>query len=45
MRDKHETFTKMILKDGFINLPYNMSALYLSNGSRWFRSWGVYDTP
>jgi hypothetical protein len=45
MRYKHETFSKMILKVGFIILPYNMSALYLSNGSRWFRSWGVYDTP
>jgi hypothetical protein len=22
-----------------------MSVLYLRNGSRWFRSWGVYDTP
>jgi hypothetical protein len=44
MRYKHETFTKMILKDGFILVPCNMSSLYLSNGSRWFRSWGVYDT-
>jgi hypothetical protein len=35
----------MILKVGFIILPCNMRALYLSNGSRWFRSWGVYDTP
>jgi hypothetical protein len=38
MSYKHESFTKMILKDGSIILPYNMSALYLSNGSRWFRS-------
>jgi hypothetical protein len=45
MRYKHEIFTKMILKDGFIILPYNMSALYLSNGDRWVRSWGVYGTP
>jgi hypothetical protein len=42
MRYKHEIFTKMILKDGFIILPYNMSALYLSNGRSWFRIW-VYD--
>jgi hypothetical protein len=45
MRYKHEIFTKMILKDGFIILPYNMNALYLSNGSSWFRIWGVYDKP
>jgi hypothetical protein len=45
MRYKHETFTNMILKDGSIILFYNTSALYLSNGSKWFRSWGVYDTP
>jgi hypothetical protein len=45
MRYKHEIFTKMILKDGIIILPYNMSALYLSNGDRWFRIWGVYGTP
>jgi hypothetical protein len=45
MKYKYETFTKMILKDGFIILPYNMSALYLSNGRRWFKSWRVYDTP
>jgi hypothetical protein len=38
MRYKHETFTKVILKDCSISLPYNLSALYLSNGSRWFRS-------
>jgi hypothetical protein len=37
MRYKHEIFTKIILKDGFIILLYNMSALYLSNGSSWFR--------
>ena len=29
MREEHETFTKMILKDGFIILPYNVSARYL----------------
>jgi hypothetical protein len=34
MRYKHETFTKMILKDGFISfLLNNIGALYLSNGS------------
>jgi hypothetical protein len=38
MRYKHETFTNMILKDGSVILFYNMSTLYLSNGSRWFRS-------
>jgi hypothetical protein len=38
MRYKYETFTKMILKDGFIISPYHMSALYLSNRSRWFRT-------
>jgi hypothetical protein len=35
----------MILKDGSVILFYNMSTLYLSNGSRWFRSWGAYDMP
>jgi hypothetical protein len=44
MRYKHETFTKEILKNCFISLPYNLSALYLSNGRRWFRSWEVYGT-
>jgi hypothetical protein len=34
MRYKHETFTKMILKDGFIRFLFNnIGALYLSNGS------------
>jgi hypothetical protein len=34
MRYKHESFTKMILKDGFIIFPFNnIGALYLSNGS------------
>jgi hypothetical protein len=34
MRYKHETFTKMILKDGFISFLFNnIGALYLSNGS------------
>jgi hypothetical protein len=44
MRYKYETVTKMILKDCFIILPYNLNALYLSNGSRWFRSREVYGT-
>jgi hypothetical protein len=35
MRYKHETFTKMILKDGFISFLFNIGALYLSNGSGW----------
>jgi hypothetical protein len=36
MRYKHETFTKMILKDGFIIFLFNnISTLYLSNGSGW----------
>jgi hypothetical protein len=36
MRYKHETFTKMILKNGFIRFFYNnIGALYLSNGSGW----------
>jgi hypothetical protein len=34
MRYKHETFTKMILKDGFIIFLFNnISTLYLSNGT------------
>jgi hypothetical protein len=34
MRYKHETFTKMILKDGFLSFPFNnIGTLYLSNGS------------
>jgi hypothetical protein len=34
MRYKHETFTKMILKYGFIIFLFNnISALYLSSGS------------
>jgi hypothetical protein len=34
MRYKHETFTKMILKVGFISFLFNnIGALYLSNGS------------
>jgi hypothetical protein len=36
MRYKHETFTKMILKDGFISFIFNhIGTLYLSNGSGW----------
>jgi hypothetical protein len=31
--------TEIILKDGSIILPYNMNILYLSNGSKWIRSW------
>jgi hypothetical protein len=34
VRYKHETFTEMILKAGFISLLFNnIGALYLSNGS------------
>jgi hypothetical protein len=36
MRYKHETFTKMILKDGFISFLFNnIGALYLSYGTGW----------
>jgi hypothetical protein len=36
MRYKHETFTKMILKDGFISCLFNnIGGAYLSNGSGW----------
>jgi hypothetical protein len=36
MRYKHETFTKMILKNGFISFLFiNIVSLYLSNGSGW----------
>jgi hypothetical protein len=36
VRYKHETFTKTILKDGFISfLLNNIGTLYLSNGSGW----------
>jgi uncharacterized membrane protein YkgB len=35
MRYKHETFTKIILKDGFMSFLFDISALYLSNGSGW----------
>jgi hypothetical protein len=36
MRYKHETFTKIILKDSFISFLFNnIGALYLSNGSGW----------
>jgi hypothetical protein len=34
IRYKHKTFTKIILKDGFISFLFNnIGALYLSNGS------------
>jgi hypothetical protein len=34
MRYKHETFSKMFLKDGFISFLFNnIGALYLSNGT------------
>jgi hypothetical protein len=36
MRYKHETFTKIIIKDGFISFLFNnIGALCLSNGSAW----------
>jgi hypothetical protein len=36
MKYKHETFTKMIFKDGFISFIFNNTdVLYLSNGSGW----------
>jgi hypothetical protein len=36
MRYIHETFTKMILKDGFISFLFNnIGTLYLRNGSGW----------
>jgi hypothetical protein len=30
-------FTEILGRDGFISLPYNMSKLYVGDGSNWIR--------
>jgi hypothetical protein len=38
MRYNYEFFTEILLNDGFIILPYNMSTLCVSNGRKLIRS-------